>query len=540
MIDLTSLRTSPYFDNDPNSVTRIALVHRSFRSVSVRRSLERSVFSSHFPALGLLNLAHSIRQDAAQNRYREPEIRYFDEEAFFDETHLAANVESWLAPAKRRIIGASTYTSTIDRLEDFFALFEPDRYLIIAGGAHATTAPDIQGAHIVVRGEGGNAMRCILTDFFNDRFVETQADCGLNFLLDGKKFTSVAKFDKSIESLPSPMFAYDLLPQETEIGRVYATNFKRSLGKRPMIYICTQSCRARCSFCSTYLIHGKSVSRPISKVRMDLEHLLSSYDYDSLEFHDDDLFQHPELIKLMELMVDLSVPWFCYGRAEAVTKTNAIQLADAGCKRVFLGIEAMDQETLDYFHKKTTVEQNRAAIQYLEDAGIGVLAGFIIGAPHHTIESVLETLDQFLEMRLLGINVSILSPDPGTLEFNRARKADTNFELVSSGKSGSLRLTPNTELFGIETPIGLPSVCKHVSKTDLNILVKLIEVEFYLRPQVEKRYLCESQSHDERAIHAFFDFQRKQRERLLEQCECGTLNPLIAKRLSGNTAIWRH
>lgn len=102
MIDLTSLRTSPYFDNDPNSVTRIALVHRSFRSVSVRRSLERSVFSSHFPALGLLNLAHSIRQDAAQNRYREPEIRYFDEEAFFDETHLAANVESWLAPAKRR------------------------------------------------------------------------------------------------------------------------------------------------------------------------------------------------------------------------------------------------------------------------------------------------------------------------------------------------------------------------------------------------------------------------------------------------------
>jgi anaerobic magnesium-protoporphyrin IX monomethyl ester cyclase len=167
MHDLALIRNSGEFSSDSAMPTRIAFIHRSFRSVSVRRRIERSLFSSHFPALGLLNLAHSLRTDAADGLIMLPELRYFDEEAFEDEEHLAAEMKSWLEPARRRLIASSSYTATIDRLEMFLANFDAKKYLIIVGGAHATTAPEIQNVHIVVRGEGGAAIRHILQRLFS-------------------------------------------------------------------------------------------------------------------------------------------------------------------------------------------------------------------------------------------------------------------------------------------------------------------------------------------------------------------------------------
>lgn len=531
MHDLASIRDSGEFSRDVSALTRIAFVHRSFRSVSVRRNLERSLFSSHFPALGLLSLAHSLRTDAARRLVILPELRYFDEEAFESEDALAAQMKAWLEPGRRRLIAASSYTTTIDRLEEFLARFEASRYLILVGGAHATTAPEIQCSHIVVRGEGGAALRHVLHRLFSDDFGQGDAARGLNYIMRGRKVTSVPAFDRSIEALPSPGFAYDLLPRDSELSQVYATNFKRMLGRKPMIYICTQSCRARCTFCSTYLIHGKTVARPINKVEDDLHYLVQDCGYDSIEFHDDDLLQHPDFINLLQVIQHLNVPWFCYGRAEAITPAIATAMAAAGCRRVFLGIEAMDQPTLDYFNKHTTVEQNRAAVDALARAGVGVLAGFIIGAPHHTIESILDELDTFLAMPLLGVYVSILSPDPGTLEFHRARKLNPDFEHVSRGRNATLRLIPDTARFGTQVPIGLPSVCRHVSKKDLNDLVKLIEMEFYLRPQISAR-LREGMHPDQADIvDAFLAFQERQKAELGAHGGAGNLHPKIQRRV---------
>src|SRR5262249_41135435 len=151
------------------------------------------------------------------------------------------------------------------------------------------------------------------------------------------RVASPPAFDRSIETLPSPGFAFDLLPSESELNQIYATNFKRMLGRKPMIYICTQSCRSRCTFCSTYLIHGKAVARSVDKIAADLHYLVETHGFDSIEFHDDDLFQHPDFGGLLRVMRHLDIPWFCYGRAEAITPSYAREMARSGCRRVFLG-----------------------------------------------------------------------------------------------------------------------------------------------------------------------------------------------------------
>src|SRR5687768_736572 len=114
MYDLSALLGSDRFANDPEASTRIAFVHRSFRSVGMKRGLEESYFKAHFPALGLLNLAETVRQAVKAGEISPLEMRYFDEDAFAHEIEFFEAIKEWLAPAARPVVAASVYTSTVD------------------------------------------------------------------------------------------------------------------------------------------------------------------------------------------------------------------------------------------------------------------------------------------------------------------------------------------------------------------------------------------------------------------------------------------
>ncbi len=531
MLDLSLLRDSRSFSTDASSSARLALLHTSMRIGSRRPPIEAYQFYTHFPGLGLLNLAHSLRIAQDQGRLKcRLEVRYFDEESYEEDETFVAAIDTWLQGADRAILGASTYTSTIEYLEKLFTRFDPGRVLIVAGGPHATVAPDINGAHVVVRGEGGSALLHILNTVLTDDFGAGPEAAGICYQLNGKKRIEKQAFDRSLETLPSPGFAYDLLPDSPTAAPVYLTTPKRMLGERPQIYICTQSCRARCTFCSTYLIHGRSVARPIDKVRADLTYLVRDRGYDSIEFHDDDLLQHPDFQELMHIMKELDVPWFCYARVPPITEEVAQLMGASGCGRVFLGVESLEQRTLDYLNKATTVEQNVRAVRALAGAGVGVVAAHMFGMPHDTVEAMLRNIDSYLVLPVLFANNSILSPDPGTTEFHRARQRSGLFRKAFGGESG-MRLVPNPEEYGVEIPYGLPSVCHHVSKSDLNRLLFLAEVEFYLRDSQWSLYESTISGRPMVGVAAYYQYLHSQVESFEAYMREG--DPLIALRWGG-------
>lgn len=450
-----------------------------------RRRDDDWLLSSHFPGLGLLNLALSLEVDQRQGRLAcRPDIRYFDEESHLDFDAFVAEIGAWLAGAQRPILGMSAYTWTIAELESFLERFDHTAVLRVVGGPHATLAPDVGPAHIVVRGEGGAAIRHIVNAFGTPSFGEGHDAKGISFQRGGRYTISKPAYDRSLERLPSPAFAYSLVPSSWP-RPFYSAGLKRIIGDRPQIYICTQSCRARCTFCSTYLIHGRAVARPVHLVAEDLRVLVRELGHDSIEFHDDDLLQHPEFDGLLDVVGRLGVPWFCYGRVSTITADVATAMGAAGCARIFLGVESMEQATLDYFNKQTTVEQNRAATEALAGAGVGVVAGLILGAPHHTVAGILDDLERFLALPLLFLNVSVLSPDPSTIEFRRARKRLASFPAVSPH---GLRVIPDPDRFGEEAPYGLPTVCDEVPKAALNELADYAEIAFALRAEQVARF----------------------------------------------------
>ena len=60
-------------------------------------------------------------------------------------------------------------------------------------------------------------------------------------------------------------------------------------------------------------------------------------------------------------------------------------MQEAGCRRVYLGLESGSQATLDLMNKRMTVEQGARAATVYREAGIEVAAFFIVGYPGETV-----------------------------------------------------------------------------------------------------------------------------------------------------------
>jgi anaerobic magnesium-protoporphyrin IX monomethyl ester cyclase len=521
MLDLSLLRDSESFAIEGSP--RIAMVHHGFRPKRSKQVQEvGAALSSRYPSLGLLALARSLEVNWNEGRLRyEPEVRYFQEENYPDDCSLVADVVSWLEGARWRFLLLGVYTVAADHAESFARQFDPRKVCIITGGPHVTVAPAADYMHIAVRGEGDRALRHILNELSETNFGLGPDSLGVCFVLDGKVHSSSPAFNETLATLPAPAYRYDIAgPNQGPRGPWW-----KAVGSNPQIYVCTQSCSARCTFCSTYMIHGRALSRKIHEVRLDIEYIVRTLGHDSIEFHDDDLTQHEDFDSLLEILAERKLRWTCNVRAESIDSERAALMWKSGCRRVFVGLESLDQTTLDYYRKGTTVETNERAVRNLDESGIGVASGLIIGAPHQTVESILADFNRFLRLPILYLSPSILTPDFGTVEFYRARrriKALNDLTLSPSGPG----LRPRPDLFGDGEPYGLPTVCANVEKDALNELYDYMCCAFFLRD--ETFYKLSNTIHDSRRseLTGWYTCMRSRSEQLGVNAKIGAVREL--------------
>ena len=85
------------------------------------------------------------------------------------------------------------------------------------------------------------------------------------------------------------------------------------------------------------------------------------------------------------------------------------------------GVESGNQQILDTVKKKITLEKIREGVRLAKEAGIEVMASFIIGLPGETRETLQENIEFGLSLDTSwGFNV--LSPFPGTEVRERAQE----------------------------------------------------------------------------------------------------------------------
>jgi anaerobic magnesium-protoporphyrin IX monomethyl ester cyclase len=154
-----------------------------------------------------------------------------------------------------------------------------------------------------------------------------------------------------------------------------------------------------------------------------VEHALS-LGYDYIHFADDVFTFNKE--RLLEICAEiklrgLSFAWECLGRVDSITPELASVMKNAGCSRIFFGIESGNDEVLRLMNKRITVEQARSAVTAAREVGLNVGAFFIVCYPGETNETVLDTLRFASSLPLDYLSFTMPYPLPHTPLHDRVK-----------------------------------------------------------------------------------------------------------------------
>lgn len=303
------------------------------------------------------------------------------------------------------LVGISTTTSTATAGYQFADDLRARGIPVVIGGPHVTFMADeaLQHADYVARGEGGEALMLELIEALQGE-RELDSIAGLSFMRDG---AAVHNPDRArcadLDTLPFP----DLTLIHGH-EKIRSTPIMTSWG-----------CPFACNFCSVTAMFGRKYRfRSPESVIAEIKQSKAQ----KIFFYDDNMAADKKRLKiLLQMMIDqgLVMPWSAQVRTDVVRDRELLSLMQrSGCKRVYLGLESVNQATLDAFHKSQSVDDIVQAIKILHEFGIDSHGMFVLGAGDDTKQTVRDTVSFALKHHIDTVMLNILTPLPGTPQFN--------------------------------------------------------------------------------------------------------------------------
>ena len=149
--------------------------------------------------------------------------------------------------------------------------------------------------------------------------------------------------------------------------------------------------------------------------------------YDSLWIADDNFTLNLAFLKeFCQRMAGRKMGWSCLSRVTGINEGIAQLMKEAGCRRVYLGLETGSQATLQLMNKRATLEEGINAVHQFRKAGIETAAFFIVGYPMESLSSIEETFKLALSLPLDEISFNVPFPLPGSRLFDRVSGIDEN------------------------------------------------------------------------------------------------------------------
>jgi radical SAM superfamily enzyme YgiQ (UPF0313 family) len=242
----------------------------------------------------------------------------------------------------------------------------------------------------------------------------------------GVRHSGAYRLDHDLDSLP-------FIDRELTCWRNYAYkngNFKYRPGTYTMA---ARDCWwGKCSFCSwTTLYPGEHYrARQPGKVLEEMEMLAA--DLGVKEVFDDsgcfprgkwlNEFCQEAIAKGLHRRVRLG----CNMRVGGLTREQYQLMCKAGFRFVLIGLESVNQQTLDRLNKGIRVEQIRQTLQWAKQAGLEPHLTIMMGYPWEDAGDARETLsfaqDMFNRGLLDSLQATIVVPYPGTPLYEEARR----------------------------------------------------------------------------------------------------------------------
>lgn len=294
------------------------------------------------------------------------------------------------------LVGITAFTASANRAYEIAALYRQQGVPIVMGGIHASMCPDeaLRFVNAVVIGEAEAVWPRVVADM--------EAGC-LEQRYQGEW--------PDLSGMPSPR--RDLFHPDYMFASVQTS----------------RGCPMDCEFCSVTAFNGRRYRRrPAEEVLAELETIPQKM----LFFVDDNIIGYgqasrKQALALFKGMVERKLDkwWFCQASLNFGDDEEVLSWASrAGCKMVFLGLEAEEIDALQEVHKQLNVQRGmngyKQAFRRIHKAGIAVLGAFIFGMDGDTSDKLQRRANYMIYNR--GIDVmqrTRLTPLPGTRLFDR-------------------------------------------------------------------------------------------------------------------------
>jgi len=310
------------------------------------------------------------------------------------------NIEAIPLEPQADIIGVCGMGVQFPRQEELLNYYRGRGYYVMAGGSYASLCPEQYAtlADTVIAGEAEYIAPQFFADFERGEAKALYHETGTVALTDS----------------PTPRF--DLLKLE----RYSYISLQFSRG-----------CPFRCEFCDIIVMFGRKPRvKSMEQVGRELDALRHA-GIRNVFFVDDNLIGNlPVAKKLLQFLKDYQEQhqyWFSFGTEASLNMAQHRDLLElfraANFGWVFIGIESTDPESL----KETLKTQNLhedilTSIRRIYSYGIEVLAGFIIGFDHDTMDTFEHQYQFITDAGIQAAMIGLLTALPKTPLYDRLKR----------------------------------------------------------------------------------------------------------------------
>ncbi|MBU1703919.1 MAG: B12-binding domain-containing radical SAM protein [Nanoarchaeota archaeon] len=283
------------------------------------------------------------------------------------------------------LVGISCTSFTATSAYKIADMFRDKGVKVVLGGVHPTfcAAEALKHADSVVVGEAEGVWKKVIEDFRQGK---------LGKMYDG---------------------GYADMSRMPIVKLKYRQKRKSILYSIPLLIQTSRGCVYDCDFCSVTKFSGRKIRhRPVEDVVKEIKLNKAK----SVFFVDDNLvadFGYAE--KLFKALIPLKIKWGGQVPLNFARNDKFVRLAKkSGCRRLFVGIESVNQESINEVSDKCKVSLYEKQIKILRDNNIIVWAGFIFGFDHDNKKIFSDTLKFCFRNKIDMVNFHPLAAFPGT------------------------------------------------------------------------------------------------------------------------------
>jgi radical SAM superfamily enzyme YgiQ (UPF0313 family) len=428
-------------------------------------------FKGLAPPLGLLYIAKILEKNG-------DDVAVFD---FAAESFSEEKVRTAIQTAD--VVGMTVLSFSLSNAIEIIKLIKkikPQIHVVI-GGPHCTLFPkeslEVTQADISVQGEGEDVILSIKNAIKGK--INFSKIPGI-YYRDKNKIKKGASIQliKDLNTIPFPNRAF---VQHYIYGQEYNPKIKK--GEFTSI-ITSRGCPFSCKFCSRNTISMKEYRIRSPKNVFEEIKELNKQGFKYLIFVDDSFLSnrkqaHEIFDKIIEAQLDMS--FIITGvRVDAADKKLFEKMKKAGVTHLYFGLESGNQEVLDFYNKKTTLDKIRYAVNLSHDLGFFNVGSFIFGAPIETKNHFQKTISFAKTLPLDSVSFLPLDYVAGSELWYHAvhqgKISEEEYMVRANSKRGLGIFTPEEiELYSIKA-----------------------QRDFYLRPSFIIRLLTKSLQNDGR------------------------------------------